>query len=125
VEKVSQMKKYIKKNEIALFILFGLIFYGFWPLAGAENLLLEEKHKKAGLDCAQCHQEDPPTKKVEAMVCLTCHGDYKELAGKTEKIEPNPHDSHEGPISCDKCHNNHKVSQNYCAQCHTFSFKVP
>ncbi len=91
----------------------------------AHSALLEEKHKSAGLACDACHKESPPARKVPMEVCTSCHGDYARLAEATKKSEPNPHDSHEGPIACEKCHHNHKPSENYCAACHNFGFKVP
>ena len=96
------------------------------PLSGAAQApLLEERHKDAGITCDACHQETPPGKEVPMEVCAGCHGDYAKLAEETGKVEPNPHDSHEGPVPCEKCHHNHRPSENYCASCHNFGFKVP
>jgi hypothetical protein len=109
-----------------LLLAFGATLLCFHPFAAeAHSPLLEEKHKNAGLACDACHKETPPANKVSMEACLGCHEDYAKLAEKTSKAKPNPHDSHEGPIACEKCHHNHKPSVNYCASCHNFGFKVP
>ena len=105
---------------------FWAALLGLIPTMGAaQSPLLEEKHKNAGLACDACHKESPPANQVPLEACLGCHGDYAKLAEQTGKVKPNPHDSHEGPIACQKCHHNHKPSVNYCAGCHNFGFKVP
>ena len=106
------------------------VFWAFLAVSGpfsgaAQAPLLEERHKDAGITCDACHQETPPGKEVPMEVCAGCHGDYAKLAEETGKVEPNPHDSHEGPVPCEKCHHNHRPSENYCASCHNFGFKVP
>ncbi len=124
------------KNIISL----GLMFISFWafsvllsPLLSGSNFstwaaqekFLADKHKDIGLDCQSCHLENPPGKKVETPVCQGCHGDFAGIAAQTEKVEPNPHASHEGYQSCDVCHHAHKPSVDHCAECHNFGFKVP
>jgi fumarate reductase flavoprotein subunit len=94
--------------------------------SGSEGPLLLQKHLDKGAVCSGCHQENPPAKPVTEDKCLACHGTYEQLAKKTEgKNAANPHASHNGDISCDSCHHVHKASENYCAQCHQFEFKVP
>jgi len=111
------------KKRILLTPLFVLILllYIFCLVAQA----LEDRHGKAGITCEGCHKENLPSKKVPTAVCLGCHGPYSKLAQETNKVEPNPHDSHEGEIDCDRCHHNHKPSENYCVGCHNFAFTVP
>jgi hypothetical protein len=95
------------------------------PAAGTKVLLLQ-KHTDKGMTCTGCHEENPPAKGAAMAKCLTCHGPYDKLADKTEgKGDHNPHASHNGELSCDSCHHVHKVSENYCSQCHQFEFKVP
>jgi fumarate reductase flavoprotein subunit len=106
---------------IALFIAIG----NFSPLSADGAKLLVERHKAAGIECSSCHKETPPKEAVTTAVCTGCHGDYDTLARRTEKVEPNPHESHEGKIDCGACHHSHKASENYCARCHAFGFKVP
>jgi hypothetical protein len=91
----------------------------------AENAFLAGKHKNAGIDCEGCHKEGQPKRYVPTSLCLQCHGDHSKLVEKTEKLSANPHDSHLGEIDCNKCHNAHKQSEDYCGSCHNFGFKVP
>jgi hypothetical protein len=92
----------------------------------ADSPLLADKHKKIGVDCQSCHQENPPGKTTPMQVCLECHGgDYAKLAEQTKKVAPNPHDSHLGSAKCEFCHHGHKPSEYYCAQCHILDSKVP
>ena len=100
---------------ILLLFIFGLV----------AQALLEDRHGKARITCEGCHKENPPSKKVPTAVCLGCHGPYSKLTQETKRVEPNPHDSHEGEIDCDRCHHNHKPTENYCAGCHNYVFKVP
>lgn len=85
------------------------------------------KHIANGIGCADCHGgEENPESKGAVQPCLDCHGGYSGMAEATQKEEgPNPHDSHEGEIPCNECHQPHQPSVDYCEQCHTFSFKVP
>jgi nitrate/TMAO reductase-like tetraheme cytochrome c subunit len=52
--------------------------------------------------------------------CLGCHehGSYEEVIQLTADLELNPHDSHLGEVACEVCHSMHKVSEDYCADCH-------
>jgi len=114
-----------------LFLLaFGLALLS--PLANPrdfsraeQKILLGDQHKEVGIQCEGCHKENPPKNKVPVAVCLGCHGDYKALAEKTQKVDPNPHMSHEGKLPCETCHHSHKPSEDHCASCHNFGFKVP
>jgi fumarate reductase flavoprotein subunit len=101
------------------------------PSAAAQEqahppVLLLQKHLGQGLSCAACHDETPPTKAATTAKCLSCHGTYDALADKTEgKGGANPHDSHQGELGCASCHHVHKLSVNFCSQCHQFNFNVP
>ncbi len=88
---------------------------------------LYQRHVAAGLTCASCHKENPPSTPVPTATCLSCHGSYDALADQTENIGPaNPHDSHQGQLPCESCHHIHMPSVSYCAQCHQqFHFQVP
>ncbi len=87
---------------------------------------LYQRHVSAGLTCASCHKESPPSTPVSTATCLSCHGPYKALAARTVNATPNPHDSHQGQLPCESCHHIHMPSVNFCAQCHTqFNFAVP
>jgi len=94
--------------------------------SAAEPSFLADRHKKGGIDCEACHQENPPGKLVPMKVCLGCHGgDYAKLAEQTKKVGPNPHDSHLGDAACEFCHHAHRPSEYYCANCHMLDSKVP
>jgi hypothetical protein len=93
--------------------------------SAADAKFLGDKHKAAGISCDSCHKETPPKQEVPTAVCLGCHGTYEALAKKSEKVEPNPHDSHEGKLDCGVCHHSHKASELSCSRCHPFGLKVP
>ena len=95
------------------------------PAGSAQAVFLGDRHKNLGVDCSGCHKEDPPKQNVPMAVCLGCHGDYPKLAERTDKITPNPHDSHLGEIDCGQCHHAHKASVLVCAGCHLMDMKVP
>jgi hypothetical protein len=116
-------------KERAMFLaavaaIFTLII-GASMLLASDGKLLADKHKKAGIECNSCHKETPPKQAVKADVCTGCHGDYEKLAKSSEKVEPNPHDSHEGNLDCGVCHHSHRESEFYCSRCHAFGLKVP
>jgi Cytochrome c3 len=95
------------------------------PALANEGHFLADKHKNKGADCSGCHKESPPKQDVPMAICLGCHGDYGKVALKTDKLDPNPHDSHLGEIDCGKCHHAHKASVNFCNPCHELDMKVP
>ena len=95
------------------------------PTWAAQAPFLGDKHKNMGVDCSGCHKEDPPEQNVPMAACLGCHGDYPKVAAKTNKLDPNPHDSHLGEIECGQCHHAHKASVLVCAGCHDMDMKVP
>ena len=95
------------------------------PTWAAEGIFLADKHKIRGMHCSGCHEESPANQDVPMAVCLGCHGDYRKVAAETDKLDPNPHDSHLGEIDCGKCHHAHKASVNACNECHQFDVKVP
>jgi len=106
---------------VTLFIMLGIFSFVF----AADGKLLVEKHKSTGVECSSCHKETPPKQAVPTAVCTGCHGDYEAIAKRSEKVEPNPHDSHEGKLDCGVCHHSHRESELYCSRCHAFGLKVP
>ena len=100
-------------------------FYSGLFIAGAAPLFLADKHKITGVACGGCHKENPPKNKVPTVICNECHGDQAKLANRTQKVIPNPHESHLGEVECELCHHAHKPSEDYCGSCHEFSYKVP
>jgi hypothetical protein len=84
-------------------------------------VLLADKHKTAGVECSDCHEETPPAKDVPTEMCMKCHEDYKERAASYIS----PHDAHHEYTNCGDCHHSHKTSENQCLSCHSFNLKTP
>jgi len=103
----------------------------------ADPLRLAAVHSQAGVTCQQCHpqttvqlvceiasntahQYSTPLAaiKFETQACMQCHGTYAQLAARTQNLERNPHDSHQGQLDCRNCHRVHSDSVYYCGQCH-------
>ncbi len=123
------MKKFIIAAGLVPFLavavlLPGLLYPPFTTWA-AQQLLLADRHKDAGITCEGCHKENPPEKKSPMEVCIGCHGNYDKLAELTQKSLSNPHDSHLGEVDCGNCHHTHKPSEDFCSSCHNFGLKVP
>jgi hypothetical protein len=89
----------------------------------AANALLAERHKAAGTECKQCHQEKPSSP-VPTAVCTGCHGDLTKPSAKAAK-KRNPHDAHIPFPDCSDCHHVHKPSVSQCDTCHDFGQKIP
>jgi hypothetical protein len=100
-------------------------FYVTFSFLEASPSFLADKHKSAGISCGGCHKENPPKGLVPTKVCTKCHGDQAKLAERTQKVVPNPHQSHLENVKCELCHHAHKPSENYCGNCHEFGYKVP
>ncbi len=103
---------------------------------------LVNRHAKAGIGCMECHQLPIQQQKENVAkseknaykapleerefgndLCFRCHGSYKEIIERTKDFKAkglakNPHDSHYGEIDCNLCHKAHRVSVDYCSQCH-------
>jgi hypothetical protein len=111
---------------VAVLLLWEFSFSSFsGPTWAALGGFLGDTHKNKGIDCSGCHRESPPKRNVPMAVCLGCHGDYRRIAAKTNKLDPNPHDSHLGEFDCGKCHHAHKASVNACNACHRLDMNVP
>ena len=106
-----------------------------------EEGLLAHKHAEADVTCHDCHTE-PITESINKGVkyitanyeehlekrdfgtrefCLECH-DFDEVKTNTNFEESNPHDSHNGEMECNVCHNMHQESEVMCQECHTFDW---
>jgi fumarate reductase flavoprotein subunit len=108
--------------------LFGVViplFLGTYAYAQTPPPLLLDKHTKADIECKACHGTTEPPKAVGMDVCISCHGAYEQLAEKTKKVAPNPHDSHLGEAECSTCHHIHKPSEDGCRACHEWGYKTP
>ena len=85
-------------------------------------------HMLSGVSCEACHGKTKQPEEAPMEKCVACHGPTAKLAEKTKDLKPtNPHTSpHYGTeLDCNLCHKQHAKSENYCAQCHKFDFKVP
>lgn len=87
------------------------------------------KHQAKNVNCEACHKTNAPVAAAKSKSCKQCHN-YNELAAKTSKLNPNPHDSHAGQLRCTLCHKEHSESVVYCKECHKngdpkFNFKTP
>ena len=90
---------------------------------------LDHVHGLSGVGCTSCHIGDEAQMTEPPMeVCLACHGSLEDLAAATADVKPtNPHSSpHGAPYTeCSLCHMQHEPSQDFCATCHDFEFKLP
>ena len=95
-------------------------------------------HAAEGITCLECHEPTIKQQINEVIVfvtgdykiplrerklpkekCFECHDNYEVLIPLTEEgFERNPHNSHWGEMECHICHNMHRDSVDYCAQCH-------
>lgn len=86
------------------------------------DILLGDRHKEYGIECNECHQEDPPEKEVPTAICLSCHEDFR---GIFRSADFDPHNSHSNIDDCGACHHAHIPSDNLCAVCHDYDVKTP
>jgi nitrate/TMAO reductase-like tetraheme cytochrome c subunit len=112
-------------------------YYDSWN----NSNLLANKHAAAGVTCHQCHESSFAVQAEEGFkfitgnfktpldkrnfsneLCLKCHTDFESIKAKTNFEDSNPHESHQGKLDCNKCHNMHQMSQVFCTECH-FNFK--
>lgn len=110
---------------------------GFLSLSGTMAFAADSTpagHIARGMKCTACHVDAKggalKAANTDYGVCATCHGDYNAMIKKTDAKyknsgQPNPHAQHDGALPCTECHKGHKASVNYCAQCHSFVYKVP
>lgn len=94
----------------------------FVGICSAENLA--DFHVQQGAKCEVCHQEQAPkpNSRVNPQNCLACHKSFEAVAERTNKLEPNPHNSHLGEVPCSDCHQGHKEYKNMCNDCHQFNW---
>ena len=86
----------------------------------SKKIPLSHIHKLAGISCNECHEDPSAAAPADEAVCKTCHSDMKALYSATSEIGLNPHFSpHEGKVpDCNRCHHQHKTSENFCTGCH-------
>lgn len=125
---MNKRRFHSRRMRIVLGILITLVLAGLQgPTSGGadEKKFLADRHQAKGMTCASCHKEAPPQAAVPTAVCQGCHGSYAKIAQRTINVEPNPHASHMGELSCESCHHAHKASESLCATCHQFNHKMP
>ncbi len=111
-----------------------------------EGSLLAKKHADAEVKCQDCHQEtlgrkiqkgvnfitgnfETPFEKRDFGTfdyCLECHDDPDKVDKVFETVKAetffedgsNPHQSHNGDLDCNVCHNMHRKSVVFCQDCH-------
>lgn len=96
----------MRRAQIISFLIFAAVsaailghaFAQSPPAPGSGHGFLIDKHTAAGLNCASCHAESPPSKAPDNSACMKCHGSYADVAAKTAQDQPNPHASHLGQI---------------------------
>lgn len=90
------------------------------PTSLRKKIPLSHMHQLEGISCKECHEDPASAKAVDSSVCKSCHNDMNALYNATSEVGLNPHFSpHEGKISdCNKCHHQHKSSENFCTGCH-------
>jgi hypothetical protein len=86
---------------------------------------LDHVHKNYGVYCSDCHTDylGPEAGYDTYQNCVACHGDYENLRLSAELSETDPHNPHFPDLKCDSCHKGHTGFENFCAKCHSFSFK--
>lgn len=91
------------------------------------KLPLSHSHFLSGIHCAECHEKIASPEPLRTKQCFSCHISAAEVAKRTAGQNPNPHNSiHYGPdLDCDLCHHVHRQSENFCNQCHEYTFTVP
>lgn len=101
-------------------------------VSASDAKFLANRHVARGVTCEQCHTDVAKgTLKIDKNryeACVQCHGWYDKVAAKTQPANPeemNPHSQHDGNLPCSTCHKGHKPGENYCANCHYYTFKVP
>lgn len=102
---------------------------------------LDNLHQQANVGCKDCHDYPIPAEirsgfnfifgnytvdengdllqvTYDDDMCLHCHISPEFVATATDFLSKNPHNSHNGMMSCKTCHVSHGAQIDYCAQCH-------
>ena len=118
-------------------------YYVSW----SDGVLLDHKHAEEDVECLDCHVRTIPEKAMEGVnfitgnyymplegppgdraMCLDCHSEdgegstWEEIKAATDFTDSNPHDSHNGEQDCNVCHQMHKQSTPFCAECHVWGW---
>ncbi len=102
---------------------------------------LDNLHQQANVGCKDCHDYPIPAEirsgfnfifgnytvdengdllqvTYDDDMCLHCHISPEFVSTATDFLSKNPHNSHNGMMSCKTCHVSHGAQIDYCAQCH-------
>lgn len=102
---------------------------------------LDNLHLQANVGCKECHDYPLPVEirggvnyilgnymvdengellpvVYDDDICLQCHISKEFVAQATDFLAKNPHDSHNGMMSCRTCHVSHGDQIDYCSRCH-------
>jgi hypothetical protein len=93
----------------------------------AASPFLADRHQAQGLTCGTCHTDPRNPRVVSSDICMGCH-DPEKVSAATAVVQPtNPHNSpHYGKqADCNLCHHQHEKSEDFCANCHGYNFRVP
>ncbi|MEG1834091.1 MAG: cytochrome c3 family protein [Burkholderiaceae bacterium] len=85
-----------------------------------------ERHAQLNVACSACHGDGAERQTPTLKQCAVCHATTS-LVAKTAKAKPtNPHVSphYNDQLECTYCHVQHGPTEDFCAQCHSFGFKV-
>lgn len=120
----------MKYTLLVSFILVHLSFISTISFSAENKPFLADRHQARGTDCQACHGAAQITGNAAVIGknCQLCHGDYQKAVDRTKAKYPeiNPHDQHDGDLSCIVCHKGHQKGVNYSEECHgTFVFEVP
>lgn len=122
----------MKKKNLILAVSVLMLVFALYAFAADEQI--NKVHLDNGLECADCHETDTPTKRANQRLCIECHGDKADddevktlVDANGTKDESTIHTSHAGQLRCTLCHAIHKPSVLYCNEgCHhTWQIKVP
>ena len=116
----------MKRLLLSSFLLSVALFYFDASFAQESAPLGADRHGVKNVTCKECHGEKNEITAPDINQCSKCHAP-DEIEKKTQGIKPqNPHVSpHYGnKLDCTLCHLQHAAPDNYCAQCHSFDFKV-
>ena len=102
---------------------------------------LDNIHEQGNVACKECHDYPIPAEVSSGIkyilgdytvdadgkllpvtytndMCFKCHISYDYIAYATNRLDRNPHQSHNGELPCKTCHVSHGEQIDYCAQCH-------
>lgn len=116
----------MKQILLPLFFLTVTLFASEGPFAQETLKFGADRHGAMNVACSQCHGDKNEIAAPDITQCTKCH-DPDQIENKTRDVKPqNPHVSpHYGnKLECTLCHLQHAAPENYCAQCHSFDFKV-